>query len=69
MILMWMRYENAVHWSLEIHRCRQQSGGIVRCVQGPTDIQDNAMVTGGDFNAIAADLVSCPMDGELNVAQ
>jgi hypothetical protein len=65
---MWMRYEYAVHWSLEIHRCGQQSGGIVRCVQGPTGIQHNAMVAGGDFDAIAADLVSRPMDGEPNVA-
>src|ERR1035437_1744407 len=67
MILMWMRYEYAVHWSLEIQRCRQQSGGIVRCGQGPTDIEDNAMVAGGDFDAITADLVSRAVYGEANV--
>jgi hypothetical protein len=69
MILMWMRYEYAVHWSLEIQCCRQQAGGIVRRVEGPTDIQDNAMVAGGDFDAITADLVSRPMDGQPNIAQ
>ena len=67
MILMWMRYEYAVHRSLEIHRCRHQSGGIVRGVQWTTNIQENAMVAGGDFDAITADLVSRPMDGEPNV--
>jgi hypothetical protein len=63
---MWMRYEYTVHWSHEIERRRQQAGGTVRCVQGPTNIQDNAMVAGGDFDAIAADLISRPMDGEPN---
>ena len=58
MILMWMRYEYAVHRSLEVERCRQQSGGIAQCVQGPTDIQNNAMVAGGDLDAITADLLS-----------
>ena len=66
MILMWMRYEYAVHWSLEIQRCRQQSGGIVRGVQRPTNIEDYAMVAGGDLDAITADLVGRPMDGEPN---
>src|ERR1022692_655896 len=66
MILMWMRYEYPVHWRLEIQRCRQQSGGLVRRVQGPTHIQDNAMVAGGDLDAITADLISRPMDGEPN---
>ena len=67
MILMWMRYEDAVHWSLEIQRCRQQSSGIVRCVQGSTNIQDKAMVAGGDFDAITADLMCSAMDGKADV--
>jgi hypothetical protein len=68
MILMWMRYEDAVHWSLEVQRCRQQAGGIVWRVQGSTDIEDNAMVAGGDFDAITANLPGRPMDGEPNVS-
>jgi hypothetical protein len=54
--------------SPEIQCCRQQAGGIVWCVQGPTDIQDNAMVAGSDFDTVTADLVSSPMDGEPHVA-
>jgi hypothetical protein len=65
---MWMRYEYAVHWSLEIQCCRQQSDGIIRSVKGPTNIQENAMVAGGDLDAIAADLVSRSVDGEPNFA-
>jgi hypothetical protein len=45
-----------------------QSGGVVWGVQGPTNVQDNAMVAGVDFDAIAADLVGRPMDGEPNFA-
>jgi hypothetical protein len=67
MILMWMRYEYAVHWSFEIHRCRQQFDGIVRCVQGPTNIQENAVVAGGDFDAITTDLLRSAMDGKADV--
>ena len=69
MILMWVGDEYAVHWSFEIQCCRQQTGGIVRCVQGPTDIQDNAMLAGGDLNAITADLLCSAMDGKADVAQ
>ena len=68
MVLMWMRYEYTVHRSLEVQCCRQQAGGIVQRVQGPTDIQDNAMVAGGDLDAITANLVSRPMNGEPIVA-
>jgi hypothetical protein len=66
MILMGMRYEYAIHWSLEVQRCGYQSGGIVRRVQGPTDIEENAMAAGGNLDAITADLVRRPMDGETN---
>jgi hypothetical protein len=65
-ILVGMGDEDAAHWSLEIQRCRQQSGGIVRRVQGPADIQEDAMVARGDFDAITADLLCCAMDGKDN---
>ena len=37
-----------------------------RGVQWPTNIENNAMIDDSDFNAIAADLVSRPMDGKPN---
>ena len=69
MILVGVGNQNAIDGSLNVERFREKSGRLFRCIKGPTYVEKDTAVTGGKFDAVAADLICCAMDGQGQTAQ
>lgn len=68
MVLMRVRDEDAVAGRCKVQRFRQEVARILRRVEWPAHIKDDAVATRRDeFDAVTADLMCSPMDGKVDL--
>ncbi len=69
MILVGVREEDAMARRGKVQRRGEEVCRIARGIQRPPDVEDDAGVPRGDLDAIAADFLGGPVDGDADGVQ